>query len=148
MVFFFSQKTKDLTTIVGIVGLIGLTDRDWRHLLLYKFTYGHPETDGFPYGHCGVSWECGFPAFCDRRARIRLLAFVVAYSQSIAEQDSLAELSFEGCPRFVIGVRFMALVLTRSPCDRFSPESVRAALAWVASLQRRVDRRLNRLFCQ
>src|SRR5262245_3686392 len=43
MVFFFSQKTKGLTTLVGIIGLIGITIAIGLSLWLYKFTYGHPE---------------------------------------------------------------------------------------------------------
>src|SRR5215472_18790555 len=43
MVFFFSQKTKTLTTIAGVGGLIGLTIAIGVTLELYKFTYGHPE---------------------------------------------------------------------------------------------------------
>src|ERR1043166_8997492 len=43
MVFFFSQKTKVLTTIVGLAGVIGLTISIGVTLFFYKFTYGHPE---------------------------------------------------------------------------------------------------------
>src|ERR1051325_9573075 len=43
MVFFFSQKTKALTTLVGILGLIAITIAIGLTLWLYKFTYGHPE---------------------------------------------------------------------------------------------------------
>src|ERR1051325_3640190 len=39
MVFFFSQKTKTLTTIFGVAGLIGITISIGVSLWLYKFTY-------------------------------------------------------------------------------------------------------------
>ena len=43
MPFFISQETKLKTIIVGVIGLIGLTIGIGASLLLYKFTYGHPE---------------------------------------------------------------------------------------------------------
>ena len=43
MAFFVSQETKLQTTIVGVGGFIGLTIGIGITLLLYKFTYGHPE---------------------------------------------------------------------------------------------------------
>ncbi len=43
MVFFVSKESKRLTTITGIGGLIGATIAIGGTLLLYKFTYGHPE---------------------------------------------------------------------------------------------------------
>src|SRR5437763_1082513 len=43
MPFFISQETKLKTTVVGVAGLIGLTIGIGLTLLLYKFTYGHPE---------------------------------------------------------------------------------------------------------
>src|SRR5438034_764961 len=43
MVFFISKENKKVTTLVGVVGLIGLTIGIAASLLLYKFTYGHPE---------------------------------------------------------------------------------------------------------
>ena len=43
MVFFISKESKLLTTITGVLGLIGLTIGIGGTLLLYKFTYGHPE---------------------------------------------------------------------------------------------------------
>src|SRR5260221_1159558 len=42
MVFFISKENKKVTTLVGVVGLIGLTIGIAVSLLLYKFTYGHP----------------------------------------------------------------------------------------------------------
>ena len=43
MVFFISKETKFLTTITGVIGLIGATIGIGASLVLYKFTYGHPE---------------------------------------------------------------------------------------------------------
>src|SRR4026208_2203107 len=43
MPFFISQETKLKTTIVGVIGVIGLTIGIGASLLLYKFTYGYPE---------------------------------------------------------------------------------------------------------
>ena len=43
MVFFISKENKTITTIIGVLGLIGLTIGIALSLLLYQFTYGHPE---------------------------------------------------------------------------------------------------------
>src|SRR5712671_4098214 len=43
MVFFASKETKLLTKITGLGGIIVLTIGIGATLLLYKFTYGHPE---------------------------------------------------------------------------------------------------------
>src|ERR1043166_8466539 len=43
MVFFISKESKTVTTLVGVLGLIGLTIGIAVSLLLYKFTYGHAE---------------------------------------------------------------------------------------------------------
>ena len=43
MVFFISKENKTVTTIVGVLGLIGLTIGIAVSLVLYRFTYGHPE---------------------------------------------------------------------------------------------------------
>src|SRR5579862_1504324 len=43
MIFFISKENKRVTTMVGVLGLIGLTIGITVSLLLYKFTYGHPE---------------------------------------------------------------------------------------------------------
>src|SRR5437762_7940729 len=43
MAFFISKENKKVTTLAGVVGLIGLTLGIAASLLLYKFTYGHPE---------------------------------------------------------------------------------------------------------
>jgi hypothetical protein len=43
MPFFVSKESKFLTTVTGVIGFIGLTLGVAISLLLYKFTYGHPE---------------------------------------------------------------------------------------------------------
>ena len=43
IIFFISQPTKQLTTVTGLLGAIGLTIGIGVSLALYKFTYGHPE---------------------------------------------------------------------------------------------------------
>ena len=43
MPFFMSKESKFLTTVTGVIGLIGLTIGIGASLLLYKFTYGYPE---------------------------------------------------------------------------------------------------------
>ena len=84
MVFFFSQKTKTLTTIVGVAGLLGITLSIGLSLWLYKFTYGHPELR-IPV--MGVALFVGM--WLSRVFVIGALGFVigflVSYSQSIAD---------------------------------------------------------------
>src|SRR5215510_3047176 len=43
MVFFVSKASKRLTTITGSGGMIGVSIAIIGTLLLYRFTYGHPE---------------------------------------------------------------------------------------------------------
>src|SRR5262245_35882588 len=91
MVFFFSQKTKGLTTLVGIIGLIGITIAIALSLWLYKFTYGHPELRipvmavalfvGMWLSRAFVIGVLGFA-----------IVFLVSYSQSIADQIPSPEL--------------------------------------------------------
>src|SRR5260370_42203515 len=82
MVFFISKESKFLTTITGVGGLIGATIGIGGTLLLYKFTYGHPELRipgmaialflGMWLSRVFVIVPLGF-----------IIGFVVAYSQSI-----------------------------------------------------------------
>jgi uncharacterized membrane protein YccC len=91
MVFFISKETKRLTTITGIGGIIGVTIAIIGTLLLYKFTYGHPELRipgmaialflGMWLSRALVIGPLGF-----------IIGFVVAYSQSIGEQIPSPEL--------------------------------------------------------
>src|SRR5215468_694715 len=91
MVFFFSQKTKTLTTLVGIFGFIGITTSIGLTLWLYKFTYGHPELRipamaialflGMWLSRVFVIGALGFA-----------IGFLVSYSQSIADSIPSPEL--------------------------------------------------------
>jgi uncharacterized membrane protein YccC len=84
MVFFVSKETKLLTKITGLGGIIVLTIGISATLLLYKFTYGHPELRipgmaialflGMWLSRALVIGPLGF-----------LLGFVVAVSQSVGE---------------------------------------------------------------
>jgi uncharacterized membrane protein YccC len=91
MVFFVSKESKRLTTITGIGGLIGATIALGGTLLLYKFTYGHPELRipgmaialflGMWLSRILVIGPIGF-----------IIGFLVAYTQSIADQIPSPEL--------------------------------------------------------
>jgi uncharacterized membrane protein YccC len=95
MPFFISQETKLKTTIVGVVGFIGLTIGIGVTLLLYKFTYGHPELRvpgmaialflGMWLSRVFVIGPLGF-----------LIGFIVAYSQSLGESVPSPELLVRG----------------------------------------------------
>ncbi len=43
MVFFISKQNKTLTTVVGVLGLVGLTIGIAVSLVLFRLTYGRPE---------------------------------------------------------------------------------------------------------
>src|SRR6266481_6219366 len=91
MVFFISKESKLLTTITGVGGVIVLTIGIGATLLLYKFTYGHPELRipgmaialflGMWLSRVLVIGPLGF-----------LLGFVVAVSQSVGEEIPSPEL--------------------------------------------------------
>src|SRR5215467_10071256 len=91
MVFFFSQKTKTLTTAAGLIGLIGITFAIALSLWLFKFTYGHPELRipvmaiavfvGMWLSRVFVIGVLGFA-----------IGFLVSYSQSIADSIPSPEL--------------------------------------------------------
>ena len=90
MAFFISKETKEVTTMTGVGGLIGLTLGIAASLLLYKFTYGHPELRipamaivlflGMYASRILVIGPIGF-----------LLGFVIAVTQSIGELVSSPE---------------------------------------------------------
>jgi uncharacterized membrane protein YccC len=124
MVFFFSQKTKTLTTLAGLVGLIGLTISIGATLLLYKFTYAHPELRipviaiavflGMWLSRVFVIGVLGF-----------VVGFVVAYSQSIAEQVPSPELVVRGALWLWVALAYsigLTVVLNRL----FLPDSAEA----------------------
>ena len=91
MAFFISQQTKLKTTVVGVLGLIGVTIAIIVSLLLYKFTYGHPELR-IP----GMAIALFLGMWLSRALTIGplgfIIGFVVAYSQSIGEQIPSPEL--------------------------------------------------------
>jgi len=95
MVFFISKESKLVTTITGVGGVIVLTIGIGATLLLYKFTYGHPELRipgmaialflGMWLSRVLVIGPLGF-----------LLGFVVAVSQSVGEEVPSPELLVRG----------------------------------------------------
>src|SRR4026207_440926 len=95
MPFFMSKESKFLTTLTGVIGLIGLTIGIGASLLLYKFTYGHPELRipgmaialflGMYVSRIFVLGPLGF-----------LSGFVVAVSQSVGEGVPSPELLVRG----------------------------------------------------
>src|ERR1700748_3210687 len=95
MPFFISQETKPKTTVVGVAGLIGLTIGIGITLLLYKFTYGHPELRipgmaialflGMWLSRVFVIGPLGF-----------LIGFVVTATQSVGEAVPSPELLVRG----------------------------------------------------
>src|SRR5258707_10525475 len=95
MPFFMSKESKFLTTLTGVIGLIGLTIGIGPTLLLYKFTYGHPELRipgmaialflGMYVSRIFVLGPLGF-----------LIGFVVAVSQSVGEEIPSPELLVRG----------------------------------------------------
>jgi uncharacterized membrane protein YccC len=95
MVFFVSKESKLLTKITGVGGILVLTIGIGATLLLYKFTYGHPELRipgmalalflGMWLSRVLVIGPLGF-----------LLGFVVAVSQSVGEEIPSPELVVRG----------------------------------------------------
>src|SRR5213082_2268196 len=85
MVFFISKESKLLTTITGVGGVIVLTIGIGATLLLYKFTYGHPELR-IP----GMAIALFFGMWLSRALTIGplgfLLGFLVAVAQSVGEE--------------------------------------------------------------
>src|SRR6266481_5531750 len=95
MPFFISKESKFLTTVTGVIGLIGLTIGIGVSLLLYKFTYGHPELRipgmaiaiflGMWLSRVFVIGPLGF-----------LIGFVVTATQSVGEAVPSPELLVRG----------------------------------------------------
>src|SRR3979409_1649560 len=95
MVFFISKESKRLTKITGVGGIIILTIGIGATLLLYKFTYGHPELRipgmaialflGMWLSRVLVLGPLGF-----------LFGFVVAVSQSVGEAIPSPEVLVRG----------------------------------------------------
>src|SRR6476659_4360600 len=90
MPFFMSKESKFLTTVTGVIGLIGLTIGIGASLLLYKFTYGHPELR-IP----GMAITLFLGMWLSRVFLIGplgfLIGFVAAVSQSVGEAVPSAE---------------------------------------------------------
>jgi uncharacterized membrane protein YccC len=95
MAFFVSKENKHLTTLTGLLGFIGATIGIAGTLLLYKFTYGHPELRipgmaialflGMYLSRVFVLGPLGF-----------IIGFVVAVSQSVGEAVPSPELLVRG----------------------------------------------------
>lgn len=91
IVFFISKESKRLTTLTGVGGALGVSLAIGISLLLYKFSYGHPELRipgmaialflGMWLSRILVLGSLGF-----------ILGFFVAYTQSVAEQAPSPEL--------------------------------------------------------
>src|SRR6266436_3162485 len=95
MVFFISKENKLLTTITGVGGVIVLTIGIAGTLLLYKFTYGHPELR-IP----GMAIALFLGMWLSRALMVGplgfLLGFVIAVSQSVGEAVPSPELLVRG----------------------------------------------------
>src|SRR4030095_15136970 len=110
MAFFISQQTKLKTTVVGVLGVIGVTIAIIVSLVLYKFTYGHPElrVPGMAIGLFLGMWlsraltigPLGF-----------IIGFVLAYSQSIGEQIPSPELVVRAALWVWVAVAYGAAVI-------------------------------------
>src|SRR5437762_2495245 len=95
MPFFVSKESKFLTTVTGVIGFIGLTIGIGASLLLYKFTYGHPDLRipgmaitlflGMWLSRVFVLGPLGF-----------LIGFVVTATQSVGEAVPSPELLVRG----------------------------------------------------
>jgi len=95
MAFFISKESKLAMIITGVGGLIGVTIAIGATLLLYKFSYGHPELRipgmaivlflGMYLSRALVIGPLGF-----------IIGFVVAVSQSVGEEVPSPELLLRG----------------------------------------------------
>src|SRR4029078_13573944 len=123
--FFVSKETKRLTTITGIAGIIGVTIAIIGSLLLYNFTYGHPELRipgmaialflGMWLSRALVIGPLGF-----------IIGFVLAYSQSIGEQLPSQELAVRASLWVLVAVAYGAAVIVVLSL-LFLPDSAEAA---------------------
>src|SRR6059058_1035361 len=125
MVFFISKESKLLTTITGVGGVIVLTIGIGATLLLYKFTYGHPELRipgmaitlflGMWLSRVLVIGPLGF-----------LLGFVVAVSQSVGEEIPSPELLVRGLLWLWVALAY-AIALTVVLNLLFLPDTLQTA---------------------
>jgi multidrug resistance protein MdtO len=125
MVFFASKESKLLTTITGVGGVIVLTIGLSGTLLLYKFTYGHPELRipgmaialflGMWLSRALVLGPLGF-----------LLGFVVAVSQSVGEAIPSPELVVRDLLWLWVALAY-AIAITVVLNSLFLPDPAKAA---------------------
>jgi len=125
MVFFISKESKRLTAITGVGGGIVLTIGIGATLLLYKFTYGHPELRvpgmaialflGMWLSRILVIGPLGF-----------LLGFIVAVSQSVGEEVPSPELLVRGLLWLCVALAY-AIALTVVLNLLFLPDTPKAA---------------------
>ena len=125
MVFFASKETKLLTKNTGLGGIIALTIGIGATLLLYKFTYGHPELRipgmaialflGMWLSRVLVMGPLGF-----------LLGFIVAVSQSVGEEVSSPELLVRGLLWLWVALAY-AIALTLVLNLLFLPDTPKTA---------------------
>jgi multidrug resistance protein MdtO len=117
MPFFMSKESKFLTTVTGVIGLIGVTIGIGVSLLLYKFTYGHPELRipgmaialflGMWLSRVFVIGPLGF-----------LIGFVVSVTQSVGEAVPSPELLVRGVLWLWVAIAYgvgLTVVLNLSP---------------------------------
>jgi uncharacterized membrane protein YccC len=125
MVFFISKESKILTTITGVGGVIVLTIGISATLLLYKYTYGHPELRipgmaialflGMWLSRVLVIGQLGF-----------LLGFVLAVSQSVGEEVASPELLVRGLLWLWVALGY-AIAVTVMLNLLFLPDTPKAA---------------------
>src|SRR3954467_5222034 len=125
MVFFVSKESKLLTKITGVGGVVVLTIGIGVTLLLYKFTYGHPELRlpgmaialflGMWLSRVLVIGQLGF-----------LLGFVVAVSQSVGEAAPSPEYLVRGLLWLWVALAY-AIAVTVALNLLFLPDTPKAA---------------------
>src|SRR5881227_979465 len=125
MVFFISKESKLLTKITGVGGVIVLTIGIGATLLLYKFTYGHPELRipgmaialflGMWLSRVLVMGPLGF-----------LFGFVVAVSQSVGEAAPSPEYLVRGLLGLWVALAY-AIALTVVLNLLFLPDTPKTA---------------------
>src|SRR6266481_9902969 len=125
MPFFVSKESKHLTKLTGLLGLIGATIGIGITLLLYKFTYSHPELRipgmaialflGMWLSRVFVLGPLGF-----------IIGFVVAVSQSVGEEIPSPELLVRGLLWLWVALVY-AIAVTVALNLLFLPDTPKAA---------------------
>ena len=125
MCFFISQETKLLTLKTGVLALISLTLAIGGSLVLYKFTYGHPELR-----ISGIAIALFLGMWLSRVLVLGALGFIigflVAYVQTIADGVPSPELLVRGILWVWVAVAY-AIALTVVLNLLFLPDSPDAA---------------------